>query len=388
MQFAIWSLAAAAFAMITTEFNIIGVLPLIAHDFSVPIPQVGLLVTAFAFTVAATGPFLTVAYARVNRRTLFTGILVVSAAGNAIAAVAPNYPLLAIGRIVSALALPVFWSMASSTAAGIAGPERAGRAIATVFAGISVASVCGVPATTLMASVWGWRAAFAAAGVVCVAMALTVWLVFPRSGLEVPSASRSPLVLLRQRAFLAHLLLSLLVLTAMFTAYTYLADSMERIGNYEPSTVGWALIGFGGAGIVGNAFAGRALDGNPMGASITAAAIVGAAMAASASTIASPFGAAIVLVLWGAAHAASFVANHVRVIKAAPAGYEDIAASLNVSVFNAGIGMGAVVGGRLIDAIGLSHIGLGAGAIIVVALGHGTLLQRATGVNAEVAGSS
>jgi predicted MFS family arabinose efflux permease len=174
----------------------------------------------------------------------------------------------------------------------------------------------------------------------------------------------------------------------MFTAYTYLADSMERIGNYEPSTVGWALIGFGGAGIVGNAFAGRALDGNPMGASITAAAIVGAAMAASASTIASPFGAAIVLVLWGAAHAASFVANHVRVIKAAPAGYEEIAASLNVSVFNAGIGMGAVVGGRLIDAIGLSHIGLGAGAIIVVALGHGTLLQRATGVNAEVAGSS
>ncbi|GAB7544064.1 hypothetical protein CS8_037360 [Cupriavidus sp. 8B] len=84
-----------------------------------------------------------------------------------------------------------------------------------------------------------------------------------------------------------------------------------------------------------------------MRASLAAAAVVGGAMAASASAIASPFSGGIVLVLWGAAHAASFVANHVRVIKAAPVGYEDIAASLNVSVFNTGIGMGAIVRGRL-----------------------------------------
>lgn len=127
-------LAAAAFAMLTNEFNIIGVIPLIAQDLDVPVPQVGLLVTAFAFTVAITGPFLTLALRRVERRQLFTGVLAVTAVGAAIAAMAPNYGVLAAGRIASALALPVFWSMATSTAARISEPGNAGRAISTVFA--------------------------------------------------------------------------------------------------------------------------------------------------------------------------------------------------------------------------------------------------------------
>ena len=141
MKFAVPLLAAAAFAMLTNEFNIIGVIPLIAHDLNVPVSQVGLLVSAFAFTVAITGPFLTLALRHVERRLLFTSVLGVTVIGAALAALAPNYAFLAVGRVLSALALPVYWSMATSTAAKIAGPAKAGSAIATVFSGVAVASV-------------------------------------------------------------------------------------------------------------------------------------------------------------------------------------------------------------------------------------------------------
>lgn len=365
MNLAIRALAAAAFAMITTEFNIIGVLPLIARDLSVPVSQVGLLVTAFAFTVALVGPFLTIGMAHVERRRLFVGILAVSAVGNLIAAAAPNFTVLAIGRVICALALPVFWSAASSTAARIAGPAKAGRAIATVFSGISIASVLGVPLTTLLAGLLNWRAAFSAAAAVCGAMGLLIWLVFPANLRVNTGNSESPLDVLRKPSFIVHLLVSLLVMAAMFTAYTYLADTLARIGHFSNTSIGWILMGFGVAGALGNAIAGRYLDHGPVKASIVSIVVVGLAMGVSVKAMVNPLSVVLALSLWGAAHAGSFVANHVRVIKAAPEGREDFAASLNVSVFNTGIGLGAVIGGKVIDLAGLQFVGL-AGAVLSV----------------------
>ncbi len=387
MKFPIYVLAAAAFAMITTEFNIVGVIPLIARDLGVSVPQVGLLVTAFAFTVAISGPFLTILASRLERRALFTGILTISALGNVIAAVAPNYAMLAIGRIISALALPVFWSMASSTASDIAGSERAGSAIATVFTGISIASVVGTPLTTLLASVAGWRTAFAAAAFVCAVMAALIRAVFPKTVPQVPAPGRSSWFLLGQPAFLAHLLLSLVVMTALFTSYTYLADTLERIGGYHAAVIGWTLMGFGVAGIVGNSLAGRALDAGPMRPALLAILFAGVVMMFFVPALANPVTMIVALAFWGAAHAAGFVANHVRVIKAAPDEHRDLAASLNVSVFNTGIGLGAIVGGQVIDRAGLAATGPSAGAISLLALFLGLLIVRLTKDSPQVLAS-
>lgn len=385
MNFAILSLAAAAFAMITTEFNIIGLIPLIANDLQVSVSQIGLLVTSFAFTVAVFGPFLTLRFAKVERRSLFTIILIVSALGNLIAAVAPNYVVLAIGRMISALALPVFWSMASSTAAHIAGSQKAGRAISTVFSGISVASVVGVPLSTLLASEWGWRSAFVASAVLCVGMAVILRSTFPRMEPEQAETSATFSTLLRRPLFIGHLVLSLLVLTSLFTSYTYLADTLATIGGLNANTVGWVLMGFGVAGIVGNAIAGRSLDSGPMRASLVALIIAGVSMAISASVLGNPIVAVVVLGFWGASHAASFVSNHVRVMKAAPPGSDTLAASLNVSVFNTGIGLGAIVGGRVIDLSGLSQVGIAAAVVAVLALVVGVVIVKASISSAESA---
>lgn len=368
MKIAVPVIAAGTFAMLTNEFNIIGVIPLIARDLGVSVPQIGLLVTAFAFTVAISGPFLTVALLRVERRLLLTSVLVVTALGAAIAALAPNYSVLAAGRILSAFALPVFWSVAISTAARLAGPEKAGRAIATVFSGISIASVLGSPITTILAGLLGWRAAFGAGSAICAAMAVTIWFLFPRIEPEAGTHPESPWNVLRQPVVLANLLMSFLALAAMFTSYTYLADTLSRIARLDKSVVGWVLMGFGVAGIVGNSVAGRFLDASPMRASIVAIAVAGFAMAALGPSIGNVAFFGLVLAVWGASHAAGFVTNHVRAIRSAPVHQQDLTAALNVSVINAGIGMGAIVGGRVIDSIGLAYVGAFGSVIGVLAL--------------------
>lgn len=365
MKLAVPLLAAAAFAMLTNEFNIIGVIPLIARDLDVSVSQVGLLVTAFAFTVAIAGPFLTIAVRTVERRFLFTVVLAVTAIGAVIAALAPNYGVLAGGRILSALALPVFWSVATSTAARAAGPEKAARAITTVFSGISIASVLGSPITTIVAGVLGWRAAFGVGAAICAAMAIAIWFLFPRIEPDADSHPDSPWQVVREPVVVVNLLMSFVALTAMFTSYTYLADTLSGIGRLDKSVVGWVLMGFGVAGIIGNSIAGRFLDASPMRASVVAIAITGIAMVAFGPSLENPVFAIIALAVWGASHAAGFVTNHVRAIRSAPEHQQELTASLNVSVFNAGIGTGAVVGGRVIEAIGLPHVGA-AGAMIGV----------------------
>jgi predicted MFS family arabinose efflux permease len=162
----------------------------------------------------------------------------------------------------------------------------------------------------------------------------------------------------------------------MFTAYTYLADTLARIGHFDKTAIGWILMGFGAAGVLGNSIAGHFLDRGPLRASIVSILIVSIAMALSVNAMSHVASVAVALAFWGGAHAACFVANHVRVIKAAPAGHEDVAASFNVSVFNTGIGLGAIIGGRVVDLAGVQFVGLVAAALAIGAILVGFLVGR------------
>jgi MFS family permease len=150
-------LAAAGFTVLTTEFLIIGLLPGIARDLHVSVSQAGLLVTLFAFTVACCGPFLTAWCARFERKRLFVGVLLLFAASNGLAALATDYYVMAVARLVPALGLPVFWALASETAVDIVGPAYAGRAISKISFGVVCATVFGIPLGTLLGDALGWR---------------------------------------------------------------------------------------------------------------------------------------------------------------------------------------------------------------------------------------
>ena len=220
-------MAIAAFVIVTTEFLIIGLLPALARDLNVSVTLAGQLVTLFAFTVMLFGPILTARLAHIDRRKLFTCILLVFAASNALAAVSANIWILAIARFIPALLLPVFWGTASETAGQLAGPANAGKAVANVYMGISAALVFGIPLGTLAADAIGWRGTFWMLAALCLLIAALMRSSMP----TLPAAPQrkqgeKQTLIFKDPRFIAQVALSVLTFTAMFTAYTYLADGL------------------------------------------------------------------------------------------------------------------------------------------------------------------
>ena len=361
-------LSAAGFTVLTTEFIIVGLLPAIARDLDVSVPQAGLLVTLFAFTVAALGPFLTAYFARFERKRLFIVILLMFAFANTVAALAPNIWVMGFARLLPALGLPVFWALASETAVGIAGPEYAGRAIAKIGFGIVCATVFGIPVGTLISDAWGWRSAFGILAVVALAKAALLWVYLPAIRVvNEQSSLSSQFVMLRSPLVIGHILLSVLVFSGMFTAYTYLADILERLAGFDGTVVGWCLMGFGAMGLIGNALGGRMVDRHPLIASIVFCTFMIGGLLALVPSIHSTLGLAAAMGVWGVTQAAMFLISHVRLMKVA-AHAPAFGASLNIAGGNLGIGLGAMIGGRVIDNYGLGSLGLAAAGLILLSI--------------------
>ncbi|MGY2339787.1 MFS transporter [Pseudomonas sp. SDO5532_S415] len=361
-------LSAAGFTVLTTEFIIVGLLPAIARDLDVSIPQAGLLVTLFAFTVAAFGPFLTAYFARFERRKLFISVLIMIGLANILAALAPNIWVMALARLIPALGLPVFWSLASETAVDIVGPDQAGRAVAKIGFGIVCATVFGIPVGTLISDAFGWRSAFTLLALIAFAKALLLFIYLPKTSLHQHQVSfLSQFKILRSPLMVGHVLLSIVVFSGMFTAYTYLADILERLAGFNGAVVGWCLMGFGAVGLIGNSLGGRAVDRHPLLASMMFCAFMIAGLVALVPNIHSPLGLAAAMGIWGVTQAALFLVSHVRLMKAAPEA-PAFAASLNIAGGNLGIGLGAMIGGRVIDSVGLQGLGFAAAGFILASI--------------------
>lgn len=370
-------LSAAGFTVLTTEFMIVGLIPGISSDLSASTPQVGLLVTLFAFTVALFGPFLTAYFARFERKRLFVTILILFGFSNLLAAFAPNIWILGFARLIPALGLPVFWALASETAVDIAGADHAGRAMAKITFGIVCATVFGIPLSTLIADGWGWRAAFGVLSGLAFLKALLLIQFLPNVH---PRSSETSLLqqmsILRNPATIGHVLLSVLVFCGMFTSYTYLADILERLAGFNGQWVGWSLMAFGAVGLIGNTLGGRAVDRHPLIASMIFCFFMAGGMIALVPSIHTPVALSVAMAVWGITQAALFLVSHVRVMKIAP-NAPAFAASLNISGANVGIGLGAIVGGRVIDTLGLSSVTYVASVFILVAVLLAALLMFA-----------
>ena len=360
-------LAFSAFLIVTTEFLIIGLLPALARDLDISISMAGQLVTLFAFTVMIFGPPLTAMLSHLDRKKLFVAILLIFAAANALAAVSDSFCLLAVARLVPALALPVFWGTASETAGQLAGPKKAGQAIANVYLGISAAMLLGIPLGTLVSNALGWRGAFWLLAGLSLIMALAI-LAF------MPAVSRTAKVDFLQQAkifkepyFLSNVLLSIVVFSAMFTAYTYLADILERVAGVHPENIGWWLMAFGAVGLIGNWIGGKAIDKSPIKASVLFLLLLAIGMTAVVpfAHVGLIFCAA--LGLWGIANTALYPVSQVRVMSSVSHS-KALAGTTNVSAANAGIGIGAIVGGMTIANLGIEYLGYAAAAIAVLAL--------------------
>lgn len=360
-------LAVAAFVIVTTEYLIVGLLPALARDLEISISAAGQLVTLFAFTVMLFGPVLTALLSHLERKRLFIVILLIFAGSNALAAVAPNVWVLAVARFIPALVLPVFWGTASETAGQIVGPQRAGRAVSQVYLGISAALLFGIPLGTLASDAIGWRGTFWILAGLSLLMALALAVFMPTVARPERLRLAEQTRILKDPYFVGNVALSVVVFTAMFTAYTYLADTLERIAGVAPAHVGWWLMGFGAIGLVGNWLGGRFVDRSPLGATAAFSLLLGIGMAASV-----PFAGSLVLLwlalaVWGIAYTALFPICQVRVMQSASHA-QALAGTLNVSAANAGTGLGAIIGGLVIPQWGLGSIGYVATGISAIAV--------------------
>jgi predicted MFS family arabinose efflux permease len=365
---AIILLSFAMFVVVTTEFVVVSMLPAMASDLKVSLADAGWFVTWFALAAAVLGPPLTMLAGRRDPRHVLVTAAAVFAAGNLAIALVPHYSVVVAVRLLQGCALPAVASVAIIAAARLAGSGREGWAISLVNIGVVAATVLGVPAGAMVADRAGWPASFAGLALSGLISAGLVAVWFPRMELAKQPSMLAEVSLLWRPAFLMHLLLSGVLFTAMFAGYTYVAAFLATVIHLDAATIAWALMGFGLAGVFGNWVAGRMVDRDPLAATAWVASALLLAMAAVASA-GQGLSALLVLVigLWGAAHMAAFVISQVRVMRAAreaPA----FAMSLNISVCNLGIGLGATLGGRIVDQYGVGSVGYGGAAVAAAAL--------------------
>ncbi|MGW9062707.1 MFS transporter [Achromobacter animicus] len=368
-------LAIAAFVIVTTEFLMVGLLPALARDLSISVATAGQLVTLFAVVVMLFGPPLTAWLAHVERKRMFMAVLVLFAVSNAVAALAPNVWILAIARVVPALALPVFWGTASETAAQLAGPERAGRAVSTVYLGISAAMLLGIPLGTVAGDAIGWRGAFWALALLSVLIAVLLHFFMPAlaAGKRVALAQQARI--LRDPAFLANVALSIAVFTAMFTGYTYLAELLEKVALVPSANVGWWLMGFGAVGLVGNWLGGLWVDRKPLASTAIFSVVLAIGMLATMFFARQHVCLAIALGVWGIANTALYPICQIRVMKSAPHA-QALAGTINVSAANGGIALGAVLGGASIAWWGVASIAVVGASAATIAAATAVVISR------------
>jgi DHA1 family inner membrane transport protein len=236
--------------------------------------------------------------------------------------------------------------------------------------------VFGVPLGTVAADTIGWRGSFWVLAGLSLAIGVLMHLLMPTlpSGATAKPDEKQTAIL-RDPRFLAHVLLSVLAFTAMFTAYTYLADILERLGGVPVSQVGWWLMGFGAVGMLGNQWGGSLVDRRPLGAMVLFLLILGAGMLVAVPAASEHVWLIGALVVWGIAYTALFPVCQVRVMQAGGKA-QALAASMNISAANAGIGLGAIIGGLGIHQFGLQSLGVIATAIAALGIVVALLMMR------------
>jgi DHA1 family inner membrane transport protein len=355
-------MAFATAVLVTTEFIPVGVLASMAADMRISLTDAGIFVTSFALAAAILGPILALMSADLQPHHLLTAALAVFAVGNLAMAWVPGFGMAVAVRVVEGGALPVFVSVGNATVARLAGAGREGGVIARINLGLVAVSLLGVPGGVALAGRFGWQVTLGLLGGAAVMALAALQVLFPTVPASERAAPRQQLGLLREPAFVGHLLLSGLVFASMFTAYTYLAAFLERVAHFDGPTVALALLGFGAAGMGGNLLAGRVVDRLPIGTTGAVAAVMAIATATLWPLHSNRPLLALILGIWGAAHAAAFVACQARVMRAgeqAPV----FALSLNMSVCNLGIAAGSLAGGWIIRWAGVGFVGMGAAVL-------------------------
>lgn len=358
MPLALWALTLSAFAIGTTEFVIVGLIPTIASSLNVTLPSAGLLVSLYALGVAIGAPLLTALTGRLPRKAVLLGLMALFTIGNLVAWQAPSYEALVMARILTGLAHGVFFSIGSTIATSLVTKEKAARAIAQMFSGLTVALVTGVPLGTYIGQAFGWQSTFLAVSLLGVIAFLGSLILVPNN-IAKPAASSvlGQFVVLAKPRLLLVYAMTALGYGGSFTAFTYLAPMLEQVSGFHSSVVGLVMLAYGVSVALGNVWGGKLADqkGPVRALQIIFAALAGVLLLLTL-TAASKWLVVLTVLLWGAVAFGNVAGLQLYVVQQAERTTPhavDVASGLNIAAFNVGIAFGAWAGGHIVTRLGI-----------------------------------
>jgi predicted MFS family arabinose efflux permease len=382
--YALLALAISAFAIGTTEFISVGLLPLIANDLEIPVTTAGLTVSLYALGVTFGAPILTSLTSSMSRKSLLLWIMVIFIIGNGLAASATSISVLLAARVISALSHGIFMSIGSTIAADLVPENKRASAISIMFTGLTVATVTGVPFGTFIGQQFGWRMAFVLIMVVGVIALLANSILVPSSlRKSTVSSFRDQIKLVTNGRLLLVFIITALGYGGTFVVFTYLSPILQDITGFKEGTVAVILLGYGIAIAIGNMIGGRVSNQNPIKALFYMFIIQAVVLFILMFTAPFKVAGLITIFLMGLFAFMNVPGLQVYVVMLAerfvPSAV-DVASAINIAAFNAGIAVGSYLGGLITDSIGLIHTTwIGAlmvlGAVILTGLSR-TLEQK------------
>ncbi|WNH53894.1 MFS transporter [Stenotrophomonas oahuensis] len=378
---ALLALTLGAYAIGTTEFVIVGLIPTIAADLGVTLPSAGLLVSLYALGVAVGAPVLTALTGRVPRKTLLVALMLLFTVGNLIAWMAPTYGSLIVARVLTGLAHGVFFSIGSIIATSVVPKEKAASAIAIMFTGLTVALVTGVPLGTFIGQHLGWRATFLAVAALGVIALLGSLLFVPRNlQRSEPATFGQQLAVLAQPRLLLVYAITALGYGGTFLSFTYLASILQDVTGFSANAVSGVLLVYGVSVAIGNLWGGRQADRRgPIPALMLIFSLLALVLLALTFTAHSTVLVLLTVLALGAVAFGNVPGLQVYVVKQAQRfapQAADVASGLNIAAFNVGIAMGASLGGLVVDHLGLMHTPWLGALVVLGALGLTALSGR------------
>ena len=372
------ALAIGAFGIGVTEFAPMGMLPGIATDLGVSIPSAGLLVSAYAMGVLIGAPLMTLTTARVPRRTLLVALMGIFTAGNLLSALADSYTTLMLARIVTSLNHGAFFGVGSVVAMSVVPADKRAGAVATMFLGLTIATIGGVPLATWVGDTLGWRTAFGGIAAFGAVAMLALLIALPELPPNKGDDMMAELRVLGRGPVLTALTLTVLGSSAMFTVFTYIAPILRNATRASTGFITAMLVLYGVGLTIGNVWGGRAADRSVDRTMIAALAGVVVILIVFAGIMQWPLPAAIAILLWGIASFAIVPPLQMQVMEAA-SDAPNLASAMNIGAFNLGNAIGAALGGAVIGAgLGYPAVSLAGAAMAASALALVLLLQRRT----------
>lgn len=361
------ALAIAAFVFNTTEFIPIALLTDIGASFDLPAEKVGIMITIYAWVVALASLPLMLLVSRFERKRLLTFIFILFVVSHLVTFMASSFTILIIGRVGVALSHAVFWSITAALAIRVAPLGKKSQALGILATGTALATVLGIPLGRIVGQLVGWRYTFLLIGIAALLTLIVLYIVLPRLPSQNAGSAKSLPILFKRPALVGLFFLTAIVVTAHFTAYSYIEPFSETIAKISPNKITILLLIFGGAGILASIIFSKLNNQHPL--SFLPLSIFGLSLSLlliMPSTYL-PDGLLYLSLFWGISMTCIGLVLQLKVLELAPDA-TDIAMSIFSGIFNIGIGGGALVGTVVISQMGLTSLSWVAFAISLVAL--------------------